>query len=122
MVRIRETETEDVMLQLEAYRRKLLIYPVADVLVVLERWPDEHEFWPVWTELKKAMDERVSFSTSVAESHRIGRQTRPPDHRGPVQRAEIEAGLARLRNPNERFAARAELIKLGEAMLERLGE
>lgn len=120
-MRVRETDTEDLMLQLEAYRRKLAMYPVKDVLVMLERWPDDHEFWPTWQELKAEMDSRMEYR-QAQDRPRLEHQpssSGPP--RRPATRAEIETELARLRDPSQEFLCRHALIKLGETMLARLG-
>lgn len=119
MVRVRETDTEDLMLQIEAYRRKLAMYPVNDVLVVLERWPDDHEFWPTWQELKSAMDGRMEFRRAQHRP-RLEHQSVSEPPRSPPTRGEVEAELARLRDPSQEFLCRQALIKLGETMLARL--
>lgn len=132
MVRSPGISDDDLKLQIEAYSRKMLMYPVDDVLVALERWPDEHEFWPAWAELKQAMDSRMA-DRAAQERPRLERPLLPHEREAaerarlraamtPEQkRAEIEEALALLRDPNQPFIARATMIKLGETMLARMG-
>lgn len=43
-------------LTLAAYVAKLRQYPADVVLFVLNRWPDDNEFWPTWKRLKEKLD------------------------------------------------------------------
>lgn len=126
MTRYRDSGDEDIAVQVEAYRRKLAMYPASDVLVVLERWPDDHDFWPTWHELKAAMDER--YAASQAMQHKRLEHAKPDEvmsdndrrwaRMTPAQRrAEIEDALSMIKSNNPLGTT---LRKLGQGMLERL--
>jgi len=120
-VRQKDMAGDDLKLQVETYRRKLIqLYPPSVSLKVLERWPDDSDYWPTWHELRIKLDEELAHQKLMA-TPRLEAPKAPepePDRRTPQQKlAAHDATMAELRaKPAFNETLRRHLLRMGEGI------